>query len=324
MFSSSMKLNEKNVISFASSDSPVDKEGYLSRKNDVKGYQRRWFVLKGNLLFSYERKQDKEPSGLLVLESCGVQASATEKHGFEISYDGVGTRTYVLVADHDDDMQSWMRAISHASYDVLKTIVSELQRQVNALTSHSGQEDGRKIRGQSNDGKIPMAPKPKTKVENGILVDIVEAPPIPPKKKQMTVQKSPSPEPGSVLSQSKLPINPNKPHSSPVVIPTVTGNMGVRSSLSPPGTLDRTPIMIPTVTMTPESGDDYDVPPPPVPSEPQQEDDLPTQPFVNLPTTHTISVVKGMAAPPCAHNDTLQLHQDFTEAFSSLQSGKTT
>lgn len=322
MFGTSMKLNEKNVISFASSDSPVDKEGYLSRKNDVKGYQRRWFVLKGNLLFSYEKKQDKEPSGLLVLESCSVQASATEKHGFEISYDGVGTRTYILIADHDEDMQAWMRVISHASYDFLKTIVSELQKQVDTITSSSQAKDEmRKSESKGrNEDKIPLLPKPKVKVENGILVDVVEAPPVPPKKR-MFVKKSPSPEAERTSLERQLPINPHKPHSNPVIVPNITGGGG-RLALSPPGTLDRTSVMLPTVSSV-ESSYDYDVPPHPVPSQVVLPHDH-THPFVNLPTTHMQSVVKGMAAPSGSHEDVIQLHQDFTEALLSLQSEKQT
>lgn len=88
-----MKINEKNLYTFANSK-PVDKEGELSRlyhesqfstfdffssviarqgflhfKREMK-FQKRWFVLKGNLLFYFEKKGDKEPLGLLLLEGC--------------------------------------------------------------------------------------------------------------------------------------------------------------------------------------------------------------------------------------------------------------
>lgn len=33
-------------------------------------FQKRWFVLKGNLLFYFDKKGDKEPLGLLLLEGC--------------------------------------------------------------------------------------------------------------------------------------------------------------------------------------------------------------------------------------------------------------
>ena len=311
-----MKLNEKNVSSFASSDSPVDKEGYLSRKNDVKGLQRRWYVLKGNLLFAYERKQDKDPSYLLVLESCSVQASATEKHGFEISYDGPGTRTYILVADNDEDMQSWMRAVSHASYEFLKSIVIDLQKQVDSLTSRSqAKQDSNTIKKSPSDNKLPILSKPKQKVENGILVDVEDIPPVPPKKR-LSGQRSNEP---AATNDSTTPyvINPHKPHSNPVVIPTITGTS---RPLSPPGTLDRTPIMLPTIAID----DDYDVPVSNATTEDDVEIEQNVRPFVDMPSNYSPTVVRSMAAPPTTHTNVYDIHYDFTDALHSLQSASST
>ena len=138
-----MKLNDKNIASFAVCSSPVDKEGYLQKKGEEKKeLQRRWFVLKGNLLFYFQKKQDKEPLGVVVLEACSVQVSSHARYAFEIAFDGQGTRTYVLAADNDEEMQAWMKAISHASYEYLRSIVNELQRRVNLLTSSSQPADG--------------------------------------------------------------------------------------------------------------------------------------------------------------------------------------
>lgn len=52
---------------------PVDLEGWLNKRGEVnKSWQRRWFVLKGNLLFYFERKGDREPLGMIILEGCTV------------------------------------------------------------------------------------------------------------------------------------------------------------------------------------------------------------------------------------------------------------
>ena len=69
-----MKINEKNLIAIASgSNLATDKEGWLNKKNEVnKAFQKRWFVLKGNLLYYFEKKYDKEPVGLLIVEGCTV------------------------------------------------------------------------------------------------------------------------------------------------------------------------------------------------------------------------------------------------------------
>ena len=232
-----MKLNDKNIASFAVCSSPVDKEGYLLKKGEEKKeFQRRWFVLKGNLLFYFQKNQDKEPLGVVVLEACSVQVSSHHRYGFEIAFDGRGTRTYILAADNDEEMQAWMKAISHASYEYLRSIVNELQRRVNLLTSSSQPADGQPSgmallhvgpskmartpqrtlseklpsRGAESSsasggggGGRPITTKvksgPKVTVRNGILVDVddeEDAPPVPLKKKSLTVHSSSRRPPG--------------------------------------------------------------------------------------------------------------------------------
>ena len=69
-----MKLNEKNLVAMASaSNLSVDKEGYLNKRGEVnKSFRKRWFVLKGNLLYYFEKKIDKEPVGVIIVEGCTV------------------------------------------------------------------------------------------------------------------------------------------------------------------------------------------------------------------------------------------------------------
>ena len=313
MFSTAMKINEKNVVSFAASDSPVDKEGYLSKKNDVKGFQRRWFVLKGNLLFYYEKKQDKEPAGLVVLESYSVQASATEKHGFEISFDGPGTRTYVLAADNDEDMQSWMRAISHASYEFLRGIVNELQKQVDVLTSRSTPTPPPKP-ARPPDGKVPILPKPKTKVENGVLVDVSDAPPVPPKRRSLQASESSDPSSSTISTlPSVVPYHPIPPHTNPVVVPS--SGKGPEP-LSPSSTLDRTPILLPTIT-----SEDYDVPPPPIPAKGEHSRGrVSPQVFQNTPSSHDPSTSTRVNS---SSKDIYSIHQELSDAIRGSSAERT-
>ena len=246
-----MKLNEKNVASFATCSSPIDKEGYLGKRGDFsKGYQRRWFVLKGNLLFYFEKKQDKEPLGLIVLESCSVQVSSQAKYAFEVSFDGQGSRVYVMMADNDEDMQSWIKVISHASYEYMRSIVDELQRRVNILTSSSKADQQAAASEMSllhvGPAKTIKKQRPTTKptdpresestgtatgaarVDNGLLVDLTEGqpspPPIPKKMKnylQASVSGEHSPETSPAPSSpprrqlQAVQISSSAPHSSP-------------------------------------------------------------------------------------------------------------
>ena len=344
-----MRLNEKNVANFAVCSSPIDKEGYLLKKSEVgKSLQRRWFVLKGNLLFYFEKKQDKEPLGVVVLEACSVQASAQTKYAFEISFDGQGTRTYVLVADNDEDMQSWLKAISHASYEYLRSIVDELQRRVNVLTSSSqtGGEQASDMsllhvgppKGTTGTPEIKkkgsaVSSLPKVRVQNGILVDIEdeEAPPIPPKtKSHLPGQNSkagvdsdydipPSSAEMKVIPDRTKPrtihhMQTLPPHSSPLVSPLC---INTYQPLSPPSTLDTTPVLQPT-----HAGTLLSRPLPPRSHRPPS-DPPSSQILVDSASSHP-PVARQLAAPPDPKRSIYEMHEDFTQAMRELHSSRTT
>lgn len=86
-----MKINERHLASFAVGNSPVDKEGFLNKRGEMnKAFQRRYFVLKGNLLFYFEKNTDKEPVGVIILEECTVElAENTDAYTFELVFPGL-------------------------------------------------------------------------------------------------------------------------------------------------------------------------------------------------------------------------------------------
>jgi len=96
-----MKINEKHLISFAGSSAAADKQGYLNKRGEVnRSFQRRWFILKGNLLYYFDKKTDVEPAGVVVIEGCSVELSENaESFAFELNFMGAGSRTYVLAAE---------------------------------------------------------------------------------------------------------------------------------------------------------------------------------------------------------------------------------
>jgi len=54
-----MRMNEKHLANFASCKDAPDKEGWLWKKGELNtSYQRRWCVLRGNLLFYFEKRYD--------------------------------------------------------------------------------------------------------------------------------------------------------------------------------------------------------------------------------------------------------------------------
>ena len=131
-----MKLNERLLESLASDDSPPDKAGFLMKKGEVnKGFQRRYFVLRGNMLFYFEKKQDRVPIGVIILENCHVELSSSEesRFAFQIIFNGTGCRRYVLAADDDDEMINWMTRITHAGFSYMKTLVEDLEKRLEKL-----------------------------------------------------------------------------------------------------------------------------------------------------------------------------------------------
>ncbi|XP_005996465.1 sesquipedalian-1 [Latimeria chalumnae] len=127
-----MKLNERSVAYYATCDSPADKTGYLNKKGERNtAYHKRWFVLKGNMLFYFEEKESKEPVGVVILEGCTVElCESTEEYAFAIKFECAKSRTYKMAADNQTTMESWVKALSRASFDYMRLVVKELEKQL--------------------------------------------------------------------------------------------------------------------------------------------------------------------------------------------------
>lgn len=133
-----MKLNERSVAHYATCDSPADHTGFLCKRveryhhhHHTTSYHRRWFILKGNLLFYFEDRESRDPLGLIVLEGCTVElCEAAEEFAFAIRFDGSGGKAYVLVADCQAVMEAWVKALSRASFDYMRLVVKELEKQL--------------------------------------------------------------------------------------------------------------------------------------------------------------------------------------------------
>ncbi|XP_051536403.1 sesquipedalian-1 [Myxocyprinus asiaticus] len=128
-----MKLNERSVVHYATCSSPPDKTGFLFKKGERNtAYHRRWFILKGNMLFYFEEKESREPIGVIVLEGCTVELceSESEEFAFAIKFDCTKARVYKMAAESQAAMESWVKALSRASFDYMRLVVKELERQL--------------------------------------------------------------------------------------------------------------------------------------------------------------------------------------------------
>ncbi|XP_071339410.1 sesquipedalian-1 [Trachinotus anak] len=135
-----MKLNERSVAHYATCDSPPDKTGFLFKKGERNtAYHRRWFVLKGNMLFYFEERDSREPIGVIVLEGCTVElCESAEEFAFAIKFDCAKARVYKMAADSQAAMESWVKALSRASFDYMRLVVKELERQLEEIQEVAG------------------------------------------------------------------------------------------------------------------------------------------------------------------------------------------
>lgn len=144
-----MKLNERSVAHYATCDSPPDKTGFLFKKGERNtAYHRRWFVLKGNMLFYFEERDSREPIGVIVLEGCTVElCESAEEFAFAIKFDCPKARVYKMAAETQAAMESWVKALSRASFDYMRLVVKELERQLEEIQEATG------------NGNVPGRPK---------------------------------------------------------------------------------------------------------------------------------------------------------------------
>ncbi|KAF5891648.1 myosin regulatory light chain 2, skeletal muscle isoform type 2, partial [Clarias magur] len=139
-----MKIHGKILHHYLSSGAP-DKEGYLYKKGEVNtSYQKRWFSLKGNLLFYRERRSERDILGVIVLERCVVQLCDSEEHfAFSVSFFGDaeeadGLRTYKFSAEDQASQESWVKALHSANHGYLELLVRDLRQQYLEAARNAG------------------------------------------------------------------------------------------------------------------------------------------------------------------------------------------
>lgn len=56
-----------------------------------------------------------------------------EPYCFKIDFHGSNSRSYILGTDSHESMEEWMKALACSSYDYMKLMVAELQRQLDDI-----------------------------------------------------------------------------------------------------------------------------------------------------------------------------------------------
>ncbi|KAJ0000937.1 hypothetical protein NQD34_005957 [Periophthalmus magnuspinnatus] len=115
-----MKLHRKILVHYLSCPSPKERTG---------AFHRRWFVLKGNLLFYQERPADRHIGGVIVLEGCAVRTEDSDRD-FSLVFEGL--RTYRFCVGERWRRDEWVKCLLTASHCYLSLLLRDLGLQYEA------------------------------------------------------------------------------------------------------------------------------------------------------------------------------------------------
>ena len=178
-----MKINDKSLAYYAVLPTSIDKQGFLGKKGEVNhSYKTRWFVLKGNLLFYFEKPADKQPIGVIILENCSVEVSDSDRYAFKIRYQnvnpGASARTYILCANNEIEMETWIRCISSASFIYINMIVQEFEKSVlqlekldNSKTTSTNEKNSARSDNLNDLHSVPLHMKSSASYDNILCTD---------------------------------------------------------------------------------------------------------------------------------------------------------
>ncbi|KAL5963085.1 Sesquipedalian-1 [Taenia solium] len=134
-----MKIfNERTVVNFAYPKAP-EKIGYLLKKRSEtkRSFNRRYFVLNGNILVYSENEFSREPLGVIFLEGHSVELVDERMFAIHFHTADYTGRSYILQAESEAEAESWMQALAHCGSEFLSLSVEELEdalRELNSLT----------------------------------------------------------------------------------------------------------------------------------------------------------------------------------------------
>jgi len=107
---------------------------------------------------------------MVILEGCVIELADYEDEKFCFTINFPGNRCYILAAEDQDSMELWMKALTTSSYDYMRLMICELQRQLAEIdsTSQSSNDEEQSV---SSVTKPPRRQNPFDK-KTGNLINI--------------------------------------------------------------------------------------------------------------------------------------------------------
>ncbi|KAJ3375802.1 Inositol polyphosphate 4-phosphatase type II [Allomyces arbusculus] len=159
MTTSGIKINEADVAYFATSPTGILLRGWMWKRGAIQissvptfgppslaqFYKKRYFVLKGNLLFYFTDPEAKRPIGVILLEHCQVRTTPIPAgmemgkcdippYHFRISFLSESShRDYELAAPSDSERVQWIQLIASCNVEYMLNELKYLRRRLRAL-----------------------------------------------------------------------------------------------------------------------------------------------------------------------------------------------
>lgn len=139
----------------------------FSQKERTATYHRRWFVLKGNMLFYQERPADRHLVGVIVLEGCAVRrCEADGQLCFSLVFQAPGLRAYRFAAEDRLTQESWVKFLLSASHCYLSLLVRDLgnqyeeakREQAHVEELHGSSASGSTVKGNHQQSVVQLRP----------------------------------------------------------------------------------------------------------------------------------------------------------------------
>ncbi|CAI9721214.1 kinase-associated phosphoprotein 2-B-like isoform X2 [Octopus vulgaris] len=191
------------------------------RKENVllfKSYQKRWCVLKDNILYYYDKQSDKRQLGAFILKDYEVRTNPNvvkEASKKELSFELVspGKRSYLFVAPSKEELADWKSSIENAALNMM-------------TSSMMDDQDGESIY-EEFDEIMPINGRPSIAEEvyddnlnclpdDSELTPIkkAELPPIPGSPKHLLLKSNMSPPPPALPERNPPTVRPTEPAAS--------------------------------------------------------------------------------------------------------------
>lgn len=215
--------------------SNVIKSGFLEKKRKkdsvlLKSYQKRYCVLKDNILYYYEKPTDKRQLGAFILKDYEVRTSpnlSKEPSKKDLNFDLLcpGKRTYQFIASSKEDLLEWKSAIEKAAINITSSMTDpeeeSIYEEFDELVKKSDDTNINNYDNNLNEVYDDAETVPKKKIEKPPVTGspkkstMSSLPPVPPPRKEDPLPALPDRNPSALRSGSTS--SPAKSTSSSVV-----------------------------------------------------------------------------------------------------------